>query len=263
MTARTLVCFAVAAGLALPAGAFSPGPPRPIPPNVTGVCSDGQPPPNDPTGTCGVAGNACNQGAVCLVDPAAEDVLATARGVLTLIVDEDVAGFLATTDTSPGRLDNARFTVLLELTRDGAPLAVAETFQLDRVGIPALVECDILETESSLCVPSWRQPITEKNLIAEPDDGDPQTVDDVVDLGLQWAAVNANLQTALRSVLLSPADLVAHPDALVLLEVVDGVIEGFGPFTADQIGRLDQFDQSGGGLASVRRFKVTIQVIVP
>jgi hypothetical protein len=254
MIARTLVLSAAAA-LALPAAAFSPGPPRPIPPNITGVCSDGQPPPNDPAGTCGVAGNACNEGAVCLVDPAAEQILATARGVLTLIVDEDVAAFLATTDTSPERLDNARLTVLFELTRDGAPLAVAETFQLDRVGEPAIVECEIEPTDSSLCVPSWRQPITETNLIA--------AVGEFQELGLQWAQVNANLQNALRSALLSPADLVAHPNALVLLEVVDGVIEGFGPYTADQIARLDQFDQSGGGLASVRRLKVTIQVVVP
>lgn len=255
MIARTVVVLAAAAGLALPAVAFSPGPPRPIPPNVTGVCSDGQPPPNDPTGSCGVAGNACNQGAVCLVDSNAEEVLATARGVLTLIVDEDVAGFLANTDTSPERLDNARFTVLLELVKDGEPLAVAETFQLDRVGIPALVECEIADTESSLCVPSWRQPITEANLIA--------AVGEFQELGLQWATVNTNLQNALRSALLSDADLIAHPDALVLLEVIDGAVEGFGPFTADQIARLDQFDQSGGGLASVRRLKVTIQVIVP
>jgi hypothetical protein len=263
MIARTAVLLVAAAGLALPAAAFSPGPPRPIPADVTGVCSDGQPPPNDPTGTCGVAGNGCNEGAVCLVDPNAEQILATARGVLTLIVDEDVAGFLANVDNSPERLDNARFTVLLELTREGAPVALAETFQLDRVGVPALVECDILETESSLCVPSWRQPITEKNLIAEADNPDPQAIDDVVDLGLQWATVNANLTNALRSALLSPADLAAHPQAPVLLEVVDGVLEDFGPYTADQIARLDQFDRSGSGLASVRRLKVTIRVIVP
>jgi hypothetical protein len=257
MIARPLVVLAAAAGLALPAAAFSPGPPRPIPPNVTGVCSDGQPPPNDPAGTCGVAGNACNPGAECLVDPNAEQILATARGVLTLIVDEDVAAFLANTDTSPAeeRLDNARFTVLLELTKNGAPLAVAETFQLDRVGIPALVECEIADTESSLCLPSWRQPITEANLIA--------AVGEFQELGLQWATVNTNLQNALRSALLSPADLVAHPDALVLLEVIDGAVAGFGPFTAEQIARLDQFDQSGNGLASVRRLKVTLQVIVP
>jgi hypothetical protein len=254
MIARIAVLLA-AAGLALPAAAFSPGPPRPIPPNVTGACSDGLPPPNDPTGTCGVAGNSCNEGAVCLVDSNAEQILATARGVLTLIVDEDVAGFLANTDTSPERLDNARFTVLLELVKNGAPLAVAETFQLDRVGIPALVECELEDTDSSLCVPSWRQPITETNLIA--------AVGEFQELGLQWATVNTNLQNALRSALLSDADLIAHPNALVLLEVIDGVVDGFGPFTADQIARLDQFDQSGGGLASVRRIKVTIQVIVP
>jgi hypothetical protein len=255
MIARTLVVLALAAALAQAAAAFSPGPPRPIPPNVTGVCSDGQPPPNDPTGTCGVAGNGCNEGAVCLVDPAAETILSSARGVLTLIVDEDVAAFLANEDVSAERLDNARFTVLFELTKRGEPLAVAETFQLDRVGIPAIVECELEPTESSLCVPTWRQPITEANLIA--------ATGEFQELGLQWAGVNTNLTNALRAALLTDAELVANPNALVLLEVVDGVVDGFGPFTLEQIGRLDQFDHSSDGLASVRRLKVTIQVVTP
>jgi hypothetical protein len=255
MTLRTPAVLALAAALAAPAAAFSPGPPRPIPPNVTGVCSDGNPPPNDPTGTCGVAGNGCNPGAVCLVDPAVETILATARGALTLIVDEDVAGFLQDDDPSAGRLDNARFTALLELTHDGEPLAIAETFQLDRVGVPAIVECEIAETESSLCIPSWRQPLTEANLIA--------AVGEFQELGLQWAAVNANLKDALREALLTQEQLIAHPNALVLLEVVDGVIEGPAPFTAQQIVRLDQFDHANDGMASVRRIKVTIQVVVP
>jgi len=255
MIARTLVVLALAAGLAQSAAAFSPGPPRPIPPNVTGVCSDGQDPQGGPGTFCGVAANACNPGAVCLVDPAAETILSTARGVLTLIVDEDVAAFLADTDTSPGRLDNARLTVLFELTKGGTPVAVAETFQLDRLGDPNIVECEIADEESSLCVPTWRQPITETNLIAN--------LGDVQELGLQWAGVNANLTNALRAALLTPEQLVANPSALVLLEVVDGVREGFGPITADELARLDQFDHSGDGLASVRRLKVTIQVVAP
>lgn len=255
MTARTLLVLALAAGLAQPAAAFSPGPPRPIPPGVTGVCSDGEPPTSDPTGSCGVAGNACNEGAVCLVDPAVETILATARGVMTLIVDEDVAGFLANEDTSAERLDNARLTALFELTRDGAPFAVAEIFQLDRVGDPNIVPCELEPTDSSLCVPSWRQPITEANLIA--------AVGEFRDLGLQWANVNTNLTSALRAALLTPAQLVAHPDALVLLEVVDGVRDGSDEITSEEVARLDQFDHAGDGLASVRRFKVTIQVVVP
>jgi len=255
MIARTLVVLALAAVLAQPAAAFSPGPPRPIPPGVTGVCSDGQPPQGGAGTFCGQAGNACNQGAVCLVDPAAETILATARGVLTLIVDEDVAGFLETTDTSSGRLDNARLTVLFELTKAGKPVALAETFQLDRVGLPAVVECEIDAAQSSLCLPTWREPLTETNLIAQ--------VGDFQELGLQWAGVNANLTNALRSALLTQDQLIANPTALVLLEVVDGVVDGFGPFTLDQLGRLDQFDHSADGLASVRRLKVTIQVVVP
>jgi hypothetical protein len=255
MIARTLVVLALAAALAAPAAAFSPGPPRPIPPAVTGVCSDGEDPQGGPGTLCGVAGNPCNEGAVCLVDPAVETILSTARGVLTLIVDEDVAGFLANEDVSAERLDNARFTVLFELSKDGTPLAVAETFQLDRVGVPAIVECELEPTDSSLCVPSWRQPITETNLIAA--SGEFQ------ELGLQWAPVNTNLTNALRDALLTDAQLAANPNALVLLEVVDGVVDGFGPFTLEQIGRLDQFDHSADGLASVRRLKVTIQVVVP
>lgn len=256
MIARTLVVLALAVTLAGAAAAFSPGPPRPIPPGVTGVCSDGQPPPNDPSGSCGVAGNACNEGAVCLVDPAAETILATARGVLTLIVDEDVTAFLnQDVDASGGRLDNARLTVLFELTKDGKPHAVSETFQLDRLGDPNIVECEIDAAESSLCVPTWRQPITETNLIAH--------VGDFQELGLQWAGVNANLTNALRAALLTQDQLDANPTALVLLEVVDGVREGFGAITADELTRLDQFDHSTDGLASVRRLKVTIQVVVP
>ena len=253
MTARQLFVFALAAGLALPAAAFSPGPPRPIPPGVNGVCSDGQPP-QDPSGSCGVNANPCNQGAVCVVDPATENILATGRATLTLIVDEDVAAFLANTDTSAQRLDNARFTVLIELAHDGKPLALAETFKLDRVG-GASVFCDIQDDESSLCVPSWAQPITEKNLIA--------SVGEFQDLGLQWAQVNGNLTNALRSALLTQSQLTANPNALVLLEVVDGAVDGFGPYTADQISKLDQFDHSSDGLASVRRFKVTIRVVAP
>jgi hypothetical protein len=255
MMVRTLFALVLAGGVALPAAAFSPGPPRPIPTGVSGVCSDGQPPQSDPTGSCGVAGNACNPGAVCLVDPATETILATARGVLTLIVDEDVAGFLENADASAGRLDNARLTALFELTRDGVPVALAETFQLDRVGDPNIVTCEIDPAQSSLCVPSWREPLTEENLIA--------TTSDIKDLGLQWATVDANLTNGLRAALLTPAQLVANPNALVLLEVIDGVRDGFGAFTTEELARLDQFDHTGDGLASVRRFKVTIQVVAP
>ena len=252
MIARNLFVLALAAGLAAPAVAFSPGPPRPIPPGVTGVCSDDQGATDDPYGPCGGFSDICNDGAVCLVDKSAETILATARGVLTLIVDEDVAPFLASIDNSPGRLDNARLTLLLELTHDGKPLALAETFQLDRTGVG---DCDIADEESSLCIPTWAQPITEANLIA--------SVTDFQDLHLQWAAVNANLTNALRKALLTPAQLAANPTAFVLLEVVDGVRDGFGTLTADEVARLDEFDHSADGMASVRRFKVTIQLVVP
>ena len=254
MIARKLFVLALAAGLAAPAAAFSPGPPRPIPTGVTGVCSDDKGAADDPYGPCGSFSDVCNDGAECLVDKTAETVLATARGVLTLIVDEDVAGFLANQDNSPGRLDNARLALLIELTHDGKPLALSEIFQLDRSGAGGRFE--IADEDSSLCVPTWAQPLTEANLIA--------STTDFQDLHLQWATVNANLTNALRAALLSPAQLAANPNALVLLEIVDGVRNGFGNLTAAEIARLDQFDHSGtDGLASVRRFKVTIQVVVP
>lgn len=253
MITRTFFLLALAACLAQAAAAFSPGPPRPIAPGVTGICSDDQGASDDPYGECGSFSNPCNPGALCLVDANLETILSSARGVLTLIVDEDVAAFLANTDTSPGRLDNARLTALLELTHDGKPVALAETFQLDRVG--GIVECEIDAAQSSLCVPSWREPLTEANLIL--------SVGDFQELGLQWASVNGNLTDALREALLTQPQLVANPNAQVLLEVVDGVAEGFS-FTPDDIARLDQFDHSGvDGLASVRRFKVTIQVVAP
>lgn len=240
--------------LATPALAFSPGPPRPIPANVTGVCSVGEP--SDPSGTCGANFNSCaEEGAVCLVDPAVETILAETRAVATLMVDEDVAGWLDTSDASPGRLDNARLTVLLEFQVKGKPVAISDTFKLDRACLDEVDDAAV----SSLCVPTWAQPISEANLIA--------SVGEFQDLQLQWAIVNANMQSALRAALLTPVQLAANPNALPLLEIVDGGVVGFGPFTAQQVAQLDQFDHGASdalpGLASVRRFKVTIKVVVP
>lgn len=238
--------------------AFSPGPPRPVPANVTGVCSDDQGANDDPYGPCDGDSFICNSGAVCLVDTSVESVLGEARAVLTLIVDEDVAGFLANTDPSvpsdpdnptDGRPANARFTALLEFQASGKPVALSETFQLDRI-------CDSIQPEeSNLCVPSWSEPLTEARLIA--------AVAEVQDLQLQWAFVNANLRNAIRSALLTPAELAANPNATVLLELVDGVHEGFLSISADEVARFDQFDHAADGLASVRRLKVTLKVVVP
>jgi hypothetical protein len=246
MSHRTLLTLGCLGGLlATSALAFSPGPPRPIPPNVTGVCSVGEP--NDPSGTCGANFNGCaDEGAVCLVDPAVETILAETRAVVTLMVDEDVSGWLANTDASASRLDNARLSVLIEFQKAGKPVAMAETFALDRSCL------SIAAGESSLCVPTWSEPLTEENLIA--------SVGDSQDLSLQWAVVNANLQGALRQALLSPAQLAASPNALPLVEIVR---DGFGNITAEQAALLDEFDHSGDGLASVRRIKVTIKVVVP
>ena len=70
--------------LATPALAFSPGPPRPRPADVTGVCSV----PAEEE----VCGFECQSaGGICLIDPAAETILAETRAVATLMVDEDVA----------------------------------------------------------------------------------------------------------------------------------------------------------------------------
>jgi hypothetical protein len=253
MSPRTLLALGCLGGLlATSALAFSPGPPRPIPPNVTGVCSVGEP--NDPSGTCGAQFNGCAEdGAVCLVDPAVETILAETRAVATLMVDEDVSGWLANSDASASRLDNARLTVLLEFQAQGKPAAISDTFVLDRT-------CDSIEdTDPSLCVPTWAQPISEANLIA--------SAGEFQDLQLQWAIVNSNMQSALRTALLTPQQLAANPDALPLVEIVDGTVVGFGPFTAQQVAPLDQFDHSASaplpGLASVRRLKVTIKVVIP
>jgi hypothetical protein len=243
-----LVCTVVlAAGIA---SAFSPGPPRPIPSGVTGVCSDGQPP-ADPTTSCDVNFNSCNAGAVCLASPASVIPGVVVRGTLTIIVDEDVSDWNGGQDTSATRADNARLTLLLEFRSGNKAFAVADIFRLDSTS------CIVQPGDSSLCVPGWNEPATEKNIIAR--------VGAFQDLQLQWAQVNPQFRKAILNALLTPAQLAQFPDAQPLLEIVDEVapaseLTGNG-ISAATVAGLDQFDHQGSDpLASIRRLKVTIRV---
>lgn len=239
--------IALSAGTAF---AFSPGPPRPIPTGVTGVCSDGQPP-ADPTTSCDVNFNTCNPGAVCLASPTSVIPGVAVRGTLTIIVDEDVSDWNGGPDTSATRADNARLTLLLEFRSANKAFAVADIFRLDSTS------CTVQPGDSSLCVPSWNEPATEKNIIAK--------VGAFQDLQLQWAQVNPQFRNAILNALLTPAQLAQFPNAQPLLEIVDGVapdseLSGSG-ISAATVGSLDQFDHEGSDpLASIRRLKVTIRV---
>jgi len=248
---------ALAAGSA---SAFSPGPPRPIPTGVTGVCSDGQPPPGNPASTCDLNGNTCDAGAVCLASPASVIPGVAVRGTLTIIVDEDVSDWNGGQDTSANRADNARLTLLLEFRIGNKPFAVADIFRLSSAG------CTLQPGDSSLCIPptgsfvGWNEPATENNIIAK--------VGGFQDLALQWAQVNPQFSQAILNALLTPAQLQQFPDAQPLLEIVDGVATdsetgsaGPGGISAATVATLDQFDHSGSDpLASIRRVKVTIRV---
>lgn len=251
-----LVCVvALAARTATP---FSPGPPRPIPPGVTGVCSDGQPP-ADPTTSCDANFNTCNLGAACLASPTSVIPGVVVRGTLTIVVDEDVSNWGGGPDTSANRADNARLTLLLEFQVGGKPFAVADTFHLDNTS------CTVQPGDSSLCVPGWGEPVTEKNIIAR--------VGAFQDLQLQWAQANPQFNSAILNALLTPAQLTQFPGAQPLLEIVDQVATdsetgrpGVTPpngtgITAATVQSLYQFDHSGSDpLASIRRVKVTIRV---
>jgi hypothetical protein len=245
----------LAAGTASP---FSPGPPRPLPSDVTGVCSDGQPP-ADPTTSCDVNFNTCNPGATCLASPASVIPGVVVRGTLTIIVDEDVSNWSGGADTSANRADNARLTLLLEFQVGGKPFAVADIFHLDNTS------CTVQPGDSSLCVPTWNEPATEKNIIAR--------VGAFQDLQLQWAQVNPQFTSAILNALLTPQQLAQYPNAKPLLEIVDqvatdsetgrpGVVPPNGTgITAATVASLYQFDHSGSDpLASIRRVKVTIRV---
>jgi len=241
---RMLVATLVAAALfAAPARAFSPGPPRPIPDGVNGVCSDGQPP-NDPSTSCDRNFNQCNFGAECVAAPSSVIAGVSVRGTLTLIADEDVSGWAGGSDSQPGRLANARLTLLLEFTNQGTPFLVADTFQLGSTATGDLpgglqATCDVNNdpnnNHSALCVPGWSEAANEDNLTSSSQQ-----------LNIQWADVNPQFRAAIVKALLSPSQQTQFPNARPLLEIVDP--DG----GADHHG--------SDPLASIKRFKVTIRV---
>jgi hypothetical protein len=266
----------VALALAAPgAHALSPGPPRPIPPNVVGVCSDGQPA-QDPNDPCGVNFNQCNPGATCLASPVSTVPGVAVRATLTLIADEDVTGWdggndpldqssdQAFLDSAAVRNENARLTLLLDFETGGKPFSLAETFKLDR-SCDAIVEPSVDSFtqvrdpgDPSLCISSavglsdWAQPASENYLIWDSSQ--------FTDLQLQWTIVNPDLREAILDALLTPQERAANPNAFPLFEVIDGTVRG-NPATPGDLSRLVQSDHSGTDpLASIRRLKVTIRV---
>jgi hypothetical protein len=237
MSRTLLATLIVGALLAAPSRAFSPGPPRPVPSVVTGVCS------NDSTVSCGF-GNPCSgTGVECVADPAGLVPGVSVRGTLTLIVDEDVSGWSGGPDTSSGRNANARLTVLLEFTNNGTPFLIADTFQLGSTASADLggglqSSCDVNNTFpsnlSALCVPGWTEPVNEDNLTSSSQQ-----------LNIQWADVS-DFRAAIVKALLSATQQTQFPHALPLLEIVDPG---------------DTSDHHGSDpLASIKRFKVTIVV---
>jgi hypothetical protein len=237
MSRALLALLCVSVLFAAPSRAFSPGPPRPVPSVVAGVCS------NDHTTSCGF-GNPCSgAGAECVADPAGLVPGVSVRGTLTLIVDEDVSGWSGGPDTTSGRDANARLTVLLEFTNNGTPFLIADTFQLGStasVEVPGAgpVTCDVTPpsntNHSALCVPGWTEPANEDNLTSS-----------VQQLNIQWADVS-DFRAAIVKALLSPTQQTQFPHALPLLEIVDPG---------------DTSDHHGSDpLASIKRFKVTIVV---
>jgi hypothetical protein len=268
---RAPIAGAFLAMAAFAAHALSPGPPRPIPPNVVGVCSDGQPA-VDPSTPCGVNFNPCNEGATCLASAASVIPGAAARGTLTLIADEDVTGWAGGKDpvdetsdetflaSAAARNDRARLTLLLEFEAGGKSFAIAEILALDRscddVRDPSVIDQTRDPGDPSLCVSApglseWAQPASEGYLVWD--------ASQFSDLQLQWTIANSDIRTEILEALLTPEQRAANPNAFPLLEVIDGTVRSGAP--AGDLSRLVQSDHTGADpLASIRRLKVTIRV---
>lgn len=226
-----IVCAGIVLLAGWPAAGFSPGPRRRLELiGVAGVCSEG------PAQSCSQDRD-CSSG-FCVANrsaPAADGRRVSElalRGVLTLIVDEDVGGWndgaAATADPTSWRL-----TFLVELTRAGAPLVFSEIYRLG-AEFPgdANFECpDPLAAPPlpSFCVPGWREPAKEARVAGE--------------TRIQWATPGAALGRRLAQ------ELLGDERAVAFLELVDPV---------------ERFDRSGASpLASVARFKVTLRFLLP
>jgi len=205
---------------AQPGAAFNPDP-RPAPGTASLVCAD------DPTQACTPDQASLCASGTCVVDPADVVPNAAVRGVLTLVVDEDVTGWEGGADTSPGRATNARLTLLLQYERAGALRTFAETYAL------TTTDCG-LEAEVALCVPSgvgWNQPASEAVIT------DPQ-------LNIVYSVFGAQAAKAIAVDLTGDPNTTAKP----FLDVVDRL-----PETTS--------NHAGDPLASVQQLKVTIRLL--
>jgi hypothetical protein len=207
------------------------------------VCAD------DPASACSSdTADGCASG-TCVVDRAALVPGLAVRGTLTLITDEDVTGWDEGADASEARKANARFTLLLQYERAGAPRTFAETYVLSPDdcggagggggggggggtggGGGSGANPDGLH----LCVPSgigWNQPAGEAFIT------DPQ-------LNIPYSVPGAAVAKAIAVDLTGDPATTARP----FLDVVDLLPETTSAHPADP-------------LASVQQLKVTIRLI--
>jgi uncharacterized membrane protein YgcG len=248
-------------GLAFAAAAVSPGPATRRSLLPLGVCDGG-----------------ANDGEPCLDDFDCEGpgrrscttdlARLRVRGVLTLIADKDSGGFHDTSAVpeepdargTPIPLDLTRstLTVMLEFKHRGRSHVLTETYQdLGDYVNPALaIDCQ------GFCVPTWREPAVEARIASLGDGDDDGGGGGGSDGGgggsgggggqqaggegirIQWAPGGAAMQSALVEALGLPEGSVAF------LETV-----------TDK--RLFDHSDESDVLASVRRMKVTIGVILP
>jgi uncharacterized membrane protein YgcG len=248
-------------GLAFAAAAVSPGPAARRALLPLGVCDGG-----------------ANDGDACLDDFDCEGpgrrscttdlARLRVRGVLTLIADKDSGGF---DDTSavpeapdargtpiPLDLTRSTLTVMLEFRHRGRSFVLTETYQdLGDYANPALlIDC------RGFCVPTWREPAVEARIASLGDGDDDGGGGGGSDGGgggggggggqqaggegirIQWAPGGAAMQAALIEALRLPEGSVAFLETVTDRELFD---------------HSDESDV----LASVRRMKVTIGVILP
>lgn len=256
----------LAALLAAPAGAVSPGPSARQQLLGLGVCEDG-PFEGQPC----VDASDCHDGSggpvrdeVCTTQTA--DVVV--RGILTLIADKDAGTFTDTTtipltedaagNVVPVDFSKTTLTVVLEFTKDGKDFGFAETFQDlgDYVNPDLSIDC------RGFCVPTWREPAVESR-IANPDESDDSGSGGGGGGGggggtggggggtaggegirIQWATPSPAMAAAIREA------LGLSSEAVPFLETVSTT-------------RIFDHSAADDPLASLRRMKVLIRVLLP
>lgn len=218
-----------------------------------GVCEGGAP----PLRLCVDASDCAGAGGTGACTTPIADV--AVRAVLTLVSDkdsgrwEDTIAVPEVKDTAgnvvPTDFTRSTLTMILEFTKDGQRVVLAETFQdLGDHANPALqINC------KGFCVPGWRQPAVE-NRIATPSE---ETEDgggggggggggqaSTPGVRISFATPPPALAAALRDAMGLP------PGATPFLEVVNTTA-------------ISDHSQEQDPLASVRRFKVTIRALLP